>query len=60
MVWPQINQHPYTSGNGALLEDDVGNLGAVLKATHRTLLVLGQACTAVTRVWCLFEVGGAA
>jgi hypothetical protein len=50
-ICPQINQHPYEAGSGALLEDDVANLGNVLKATQRTLLVCGKDCVALMRIW---------
>jgi hypothetical protein len=50
-MWVQINQHPYEAGSGALLEDDIANLGNVLKATQRTLLVCGQDGHALLRIW---------
>lgn len=50
-----INQTPYAD-RGCLQEDDVANLGKVVRATERTLFCLDGDCVSLTRIWCLYEV----
>ena len=50
-----INQHPYEE-RGCLLNEDVANLGKVLKATQDTLFCLDSDCVSLSRIWCLYEV----
>lgn len=46
-----INQHPYEN-RGCLLNDDVSNLGEVIRATKTTLFCIDKEAVWPTRIWC--------